>query len=43
MFAGMAVIVRDRTSLDIQERLQPLHVLVDVEAFGPADALPSEA
>ncbi len=41
-FAGLAVIVRDGTSPEVQERLQPLHVLVDVEALGPADALPSE-
>jgi adenine phosphoribosyltransferase len=42
-FVGLAVIVRDRTSPEVQERLQPLHVLIDVEAFGPADALPSES
>lgn len=40
-FAGLAVIVRDRTSEDVQGRLQPLHALVDVEALGPSDALPS--
>ena len=42
-FVGLAVIVRDGTSNEVQERLQPLHVLIDVEAFGPADALPSES
>jgi adenine phosphoribosyltransferase len=42
-FAGLAAIVRDGTSHEVQERLQPLHVLIDVEAFGPADALPSES
>jgi adenine phosphoribosyltransferase len=41
-FAGLAVIVRDGTSDGVQRRLQPLHLLVDAEAFGPADALPSE-
>jgi adenine phosphoribosyltransferase len=41
-FAGLAVIVRDGTSVEAQGGLQPLHFLVDAEAFGPADALPSE-
>jgi adenine phosphoribosyltransferase len=41
-FAGLAVIVRDGTSDDIQEGLRPLHFLIDAGAFGPADALPSE-
>jgi adenine phosphoribosyltransferase len=41
-FAGLAVIVRDGTPMEGQERLQRLHVLIDAEAFGPADALPSE-
>ena len=43
VFAGLAVIVRDGTSEDVQEGLRPLHVLVDAGAFGPADALPSES
>ncbi len=42
-FAGLAVIVRDGTPIEVQERLRRLHVLVDAEAFGPADALPSES
>ena len=41
-FAGLAVIVRDGTPVEVQERLQRLHVLIDAEAFGPSDALPSE-
>jgi adenine phosphoribosyltransferase len=41
-FAGLAVIVRDGTSDDVQRGLQPLHFLVDAGAFGLADALPSE-
>lgn len=41
-FAGLAVIVRDGTPMEVQERLQRLHVLIDAEAFGPPDALPSE-
>jgi adenine phosphoribosyltransferase len=41
-FAGLAVIVRDGTSPAVLERLRPAHLLVDAEAFGPADALPSE-
>ena len=41
-FAGLAVIVRDGTPDDVQERLRPLHFLVDAGAFGSADALPSE-
>lgn len=40
-FAGLAVIVRDGTPLEVQGRLQRLHVLVDAEAFGPPDAIPS--
>jgi len=41
-FAGLAVIVRDGTPMEVQEQLQRLHVLIDADAFGPADALPSE-
>jgi adenine phosphoribosyltransferase len=41
-FAGLAVIVRDGTSGAVLEHLRPVHFLVDAEAFGPADALPSE-
>lgn len=41
-FAGLAVIVRDGTPMEVQEQLQRIHVLIDAEAFGPADALPSE-
>jgi adenine phosphoribosyltransferase len=40
--AGLAVVVRDGTSVEVQERLQPLHVLIDAEAFGASDALPSD-
>ena len=40
-FAGLAVIVRDRTSGEVQERLQPFQALIDAEAFGASDALPS--
>ena len=42
-FAGLAVIVRDGTPIEVQEQLQRLHVLIDAEALGPADALPSES
>lgn len=41
-FAGLAVIVRDGTPKDVQARLQPVHRLIDVEALGTSDALPSE-
>ena len=41
-YAGLAVVVRDGTSIEVQERLQPLHVLLDAEALGASDALPSE-
>jgi adenine phosphoribosyltransferase len=41
-FAGLAVVVRDGTSMEVQERLRPLHVLLDVEALGASDALPSD-
>jgi adenine phosphoribosyltransferase len=41
-FEGLAVIVRDGTPIGVQERLQRLYVLIDAEAFGPSDALPSE-
>jgi len=41
-FAGLAVIVRDGTQVDVQDRLWPLHALIDVEALGPSDALPSK-
>lgn len=40
-YAGLTVVVRDGTSMEVQERLRPLHVLLDAEALGPADALPS--
>jgi adenine phosphoribosyltransferase len=40
-FAGLGVIVRDGTPKDVQARLQPVHCLIDVEALGPSDALPS--
>lgn len=42
-YAGLTVVVRDGTSMEVQERLRPLHVLLDAEALGPADALPSES
>lgn len=41
-FAGLTVIVRDGTPMAVQNELQRLHFLVDAEAFGSADALPSE-
>jgi len=41
-FAGLAVIVRDGTQVDVQDRLWPLHALIDVEALGLSDALPSK-
>jgi adenine phosphoribosyltransferase len=40
-FMGLAAIVRDGTSDEVIERLQPFHALIDVEALGPPDALPS--
>jgi adenine phosphoribosyltransferase len=42
-FAGLSVIVRDRTPMDVLEHLRPFHALIDAEALGPADALPSES
>jgi adenine phosphoribosyltransferase len=41
-FAGLAIVVRDGTPTDVQARLRPLHALIDTEALGPSDALPSE-
>ncbi|HUF59329.1 MAG TPA: phosphoribosyltransferase family protein [Actinomycetota bacterium] len=41
-FAGFAVIVRDGTPTEVQEELRRLHFLIDAEAFGSTDALPSE-
>jgi adenine phosphoribosyltransferase len=40
-FMGLAAIVRDGTSDEVIERLQLFHALIDVEALGPPDALPS--
>lgn len=42
-FIGLAVIVRDGTAEEVIERLQPFHALIDVEALGPSDALPSQS